>query len=542
MNFLNNKTVALLTAAVMAASVPVSAAVVDNADGKGVTVSGQTDEPNSTIAIEVYKKGKTAKDLKDLTEAEKLEILVSYDGGVTDKDGGYSFTFDIPQGSGEYVAYAATEKTTLDAEEFVFVSNEDFENTVDDVKAAASTSDVETLIKNNTYELGLTEEQIKDVSTSGLAKVIYNSKNDLDKANRTETHELVQQALLVQKLNDGKVSNIYNEDVKNTMFDDSDIKDFYNRDYVTAKLEADFTNRMSNRGFESIEEYKDALAEAFVLATIRYPNGNGNVEDIVTAFESKIGVNASALSSNVWSGLAGENIASYAALANKIDSLDGGSSTGGGNGGGGGGGGGSYSKLPNAGISGIEKEDPETIPTEIYTDLDGYDWAKTAIVTLSEKKILSGDGNGGFRPGDNITREEFCKLVVAAFELSTDDAKNDFNDVDDNEWYAEYVKIAAANGVVNGIGNGSFGIGQNITREDMAVMLYRAYTLSLKLDTDAKKVKFGDDASIADYAKDAVYALKAKSVINGVDGTNFAPKNLAQRAEAAKMIYALIQD
>ncbi|MDY4212287.1 MAG: S-layer homology domain-containing protein, partial [Eubacteriales bacterium] len=88
-----------------------------------------------------------------------------------------------------------------------------------------------------------------------------------------------------------------------------------------------------------------------------------------------------------------------------------------------------------------------------------------------------------------------------------------------------------------------FGIGMNITREDMAVMIYRAYRLNVKkIGEYEKEFAFADDENISDYAKEAVYVLKNMSVINGTDNGNFAPKSLATRAEASKMLYGLIQD
>lgn len=542
MNFFNNKTAALITAAALTVSGSAFAAVTDNTDGKGVTISGSTGEANVPIAIEVYSKGKKATDLKNLTEAERLKILICYDGGMTDENGNYSFTFDISQGSGEYTAYAATEKNALTAEDFVFVSNTDFEDMIEDLNDAADKKAVEGLIKTKTYEMGLKTEDIDGVNVSELAEIILNQKNEtaFDKTDRTKAHNIIQTALYVQKLNEGKISNIYDEDIKFTLLNSSDIKDWYGKSYVTLNLKSDFTARMSNRGFKSITAYTDALAEAFALATVRYPNGNGNVQDIVTDFASEIGVSGIAIKNSVWAEIAGENFSDYSALASKIKSLNSTSSSGGSSGSGGGS---SYSSLRDSTVTGLEKEPvPETIPDEIYSDLDGYDWAVDSVVALTEKGIISGDGNGTFRPADSITREEFCKLVVSAFGLTADSATAGFNDVDSGDWYADSVAIAAANGVVNGVADGVFGVGQSITREDMAVMLYRAYTKTVAEMTKTTDFEFDDDNSIADYAKEAVYAMKAAGVINGIDGANFAPKDTARRAEAAKMIYALIQD
>ena len=86
-----------------------------------------------------------------------------------------------------------------------------------------------------------------------------------------------------------------------------------------------------------------------------------------------------------------------------------------------------------------------------------------------------------------------------------------------------------------------FGTGQNITRQDMAVMLYNALQYrNVNMTTDG--FKFDDDWQIADYAKPAVGALHAMGAINGVTETTFEPLGLATRAQAAKIIYSVLNE
>ena len=107
-------------------------------------------------------------------------------------------------------------------------------------------------------------------------------------------------------------------------------------------------------------------------------------------------------------------------------------------------------------------------------------------------------------------------------------------------WYAEYIDIAAETGIINGIGNNMFGIGEDIKRMDMAVVIYNAALIGgVEFNTDSEK--FVDDSDIADYAKTAVYALKSIGVINGKDGGKFEPNASATRAEVAKIIEALLK-
>ena len=91
-------------------------------------------------------------------------------------------------------------------------------------------------------------------------------------------------------------------------------------------------------------------------------------------------------------------------------------------------------------------------------------------------------------------------------------------------------------GIVKGIAGDRFGTGLNITREDMAVMAYKASGLSKGGDCSG----FADYSQISDYAKDAVAAMKEHGIITGRGNNEFAPKAYATRAEAAKIICMLL--
>ena len=113
------------------------------------------------------------------------------------------------------------------------------------------------------------------------------------------------------------------------------------------------------------------------------------------------------------------------------------------------------------------------MPADIFTDLAGSDWAKDAIVSLAEEGIISGRGDGTFAPQDNVTREEFVKIIVSAFLDEENNSGSQFADVDKNAWYAPYIYTAYNAGIVSGIGEDAFGVGMLVTRQDMAAILYR---------------------------------------------------------------------
>lgn len=181
------------------------------------------------------------------------------------------------------------------------------------------------------------------------------------------------------------------------------------------------------------------------------------------------------------------------------------------------------------------KDDEKT-----FYDLDGFEWAKDYINSLSSKKVINGFGDGTFKPGNKVTREEFVKMLVVALNLKGD-IKLGFNDVDSTHWAYGYIKTAVASGIVNGISDTEFGITSEITRQDMAVMAYRAAKKVGKLNNiEPDKNNFSDESDIADYAKDAIAYMKSAGIINGVGENMFNPLGTATRAETAVVISKII--
>jgi len=210
-----------------------------------------------------------------------------------------------------------------------------------------------------------------------------------------------------------------------------------------------------------------------------------------------------------------------------------------------GGGGNDYSGGGGApGGSGYKPEEfipqiPDEVikPTNAFNDLSSVPWAKESIEALALKGIISGRGNGIFAPNDNVTRAEFCKMIALAFNLVDEKAICDFDDVESGAWYYMYIASAKAQGIINGREDNKFSPDATITREEMAAIALRTINKDVKAATE----KFADDASISDYAKDAVYTLKELGIINGVGENMFSPKAVVTRAMAAKVIYMLIK-
>ena len=172
----------------------------------------------------------------------------------------------------------------------------------------------------------------------------------------------------------------------------------------------------------------------------------------------------------------------------------------------------------------------------MFGDVSKSHWAYESILTLKKNKIVSGNENNLFEPENNITREEFIKMTGIALGIVDEDAECEFDDVDKDDWCYKYVASAKKHGIAEGVEKNRFGTGELITREDMAVIISRAYNL-----TSEDSASFKDESLISDYAKGAVAALANEKIINGFEDGTFRPKAFATRAEAAKIICGLVK-
>ena len=132
--------------------------------------------------------------------------------------------------------------------------------------------------------------------------------------------------------------------------------------------------------------------------------------------------------------------------------------------------------------------------------------------------------------------------VLWRYEGEPDAPANTFSDVKSGTWYSNAVSWAAANGVVNGVGNNKFDPEGKITREQMATILFR-YAQKEGIDT-SKRGNLGDfpDANrVSSYAKDAVQWAVGEKIINGSDG-KLLPQGSATRAQVATILVRFIEN
>lgn len=173
--------------------------------------------------------------------------------------------------------------------------------------------------------------------------------------------------------------------------------------------------------------------------------------------------------------------------------------------------------------------------TTVFDDTKNH-WGKDYISYVMQASLFNGMGMG-FEPDTAMTRAMFVTVLGRVYEKKTgtltqyENAPR-FTDADYNSWYGKYVGWASGAGVVNGVGNSLFAPDTPITREEMAVMLFR-FAKAVPSD---KEVEFSDFESVSDWAKDAVAYCVEKGYIAGDNNNCFLPRNNATRAEVSALI------
>lgn len=175
-----------------------------------------------------------------------------------------------------------------------------------------------------------------------------------------------------------------------------------------------------------------------------------------------------------------------------------------------------------------------------FLDVPEEHWVHKAVSTFSLLKFIEGTSDMEFSPDANIKREDFIKICVSAFGIYDDNSETSFKDVSKNDYFYKYVASAIANGLVQGQSENTFGAGLLLTRQDMAVIVYRlCQNIKTDITDNGIYIPFSDETIFADYAKEAIIYLARSGIVNGRGNNLFAPKDYCTRAEAVKMLYEL---
>jgi predicted GH43/DUF377 family glycosyl hydrolase len=176
-----------------------------------------------------------------------------------------------------------------------------------------------------------------------------------------------------------------------------------------------------------------------------------------------------------------------------------------------------------------------------FQDIGDTAWAQASIEALAAREVVLGVSADNFAPGNPVTRAEFVTLLMRSFGKTNEQAPPpSFQDMDQDDWYYSYVAAAEQLGVISGREDGSFGGGEVISRQDMAVMANRIIqAMNVKLPAGTSPEAFNDTSDIADYAVEAISAMQNAGILEGSNGS-FMPNEISTRAQAAVIIYRIM--
>ena len=178
-----------------------------------------------------------------------------------------------------------------------------------------------------------------------------------------------------------------------------------------------------------------------------------------------------------------------------------------------------------------------------FVDVPESQWFYDDVYFAVSNGLFNGIDEVTFAPGASMTR---AMLVTVLYRLEGQPAVyggSAFTDVAADQWYTDAIIWATRNGIVNGLGNGKFGTNDNVTREQMAAILYR-YAQNCGYDTTARANLNGytDAAKISTYAQEAMSWANAMGLINGRTATALAPTGTATRAEVAAIFHRFVEN
>lgn len=503
---------------------------------------------DGTISLVIGELG-AAKDVSVSVKSDANKRVYE-DQLLTDENGKVSLLFNMTSAtSGDYTVTVSVSGKNPISKPMAYINANEYNTinpaaTIDSAVSIGNVNAIENLISSNYNVLGVSKSLFEKGSAAEvsvlLADKVKTEKIVMSDLSSKEVSELVKKMFIISAIGRGNIENVFDYETELNLKTDENAQWYY-KSFVTEEVQKDMTLRLK-ASYTTEKGFYDKVEEAYVLSIVKNPDGEGNLREVIEHFSNEIGITERG-NNATYTKLKGNNFSSYAALKNEFNRLQESSLIPSGGGSSAGGSMDMGTSKPSQYIVDSEKVDeekPTTLPYDIFDDLSDFEWAKQSIVYLAEKGIVTGKSDKAFCPADNITREEFMTLLVRAFAEKAVLENVAFTDVESGAWYEEYLGKAVAAGITEGYDDGRFGIGDNISRQDMACMLNRvAKYAGIVLEIEKSEV-FSDDALISDYAKKSVYVLRDAEIINGIDEDTFAPQEFATRAQAAKVIFELL--
>ncbi len=521
---------------------------VTDSKTNAVSVSGQQNG-NGRCSVLILNPGYTSSD----ADSSKAETIADFRSGMFEED--YRFDINLAPSDGGVYTVIVNDGTNVHETGFAYYPEEKKLEAINKLNSSDSIADVaDEVIENfglsyaSLYTEGKKSEIYKAIENAVSALNPSKLPDDVDLA-----YDILSEALLCAAYNSSDealtVANdkiLYADTVLNIVNTDE------YEDYIK-NLSVDGRRKVNALLLSGRYKTLDDVREAFnclvpvCVITDYKESGFGHVMTYLEKYDEYFeenGVDISKIKraanvNSLLSELAGSDAEAPSDFISIIKSYTKSDSSGstGGRGSGGGGGGSLQPVVVNPGITSGFLPSEKAVPFE---DLDGVEWALEAITELYGRKVINGKSFNAFDPSSPVTRAEFVKMTVLAFELTSGSESAGFTDVDESAWYAPYVKIASSLGIVSGMGDGSFKPDEFITREQSAVILCKLGDYA-GFEFNESKTVFSDENAISEWAKDSVKKLHGSGIINGRENNVFAPSDNITRAESAKLIYEMTQ-
>lgn len=473
----------------------------------------------------------------------------------TEADGSYRLTFRMPEEAktGYYsIAVGALGKSEPVKQDFYYAKKADIDNILNAINNSSSASDVSKKIEENIEVLNIPFDWYRILDNSGktaVAEALYRAKpySAIGAATDVAFGELAIQVFRCVDSADRIAAALQTfAEVYNINADTAACYDLYN----SFDFQAEANAIMAGYSCKSTAEIIKAYNESTLLAAVNHAADPAEIAELIEKYKSVI-----PFSLNSYNNSDKEKIVSYLYKCNAFRSMNelekainnagSGQSSGKPSGGGSGGGGGSSSSVVNLAPPVKNEINNDTEQNDdknnTFDDLGSVAWAKEAIEYLADKKIITGIGGNRFDPDSFVTREQFVLMIMKAFDMIDTSAVCDFDDVPATHWAYEAVASACQNEIIFGVDAREFGAGQAITRQDMAVIVYRAAKKAGYQFENSGDLSFSDTTEIADYARESVSAMSAAGIIKGHPDFRFAPLENTTRAQAAQVIYAVVK-
>jgi len=488
-----------------------------------------------------------------VSKVKYVEVITSKDGGAYETDlyldatgiydciiasEGYKETFQI--------IYTNKDENTA----AIAAINAAEETELYDILCLPDTAKQLMLAESNLYAAVQSDTTVKEgtLPLQKVAKLVYDYKSETQVQEPEIFSTMMQKAALVVALNGDCATGISDIGLYEDVLE---LESLGLKEYYLPENALHLTTLLKKNRINTIVDFNTILRDSIIFTNIQFGDNLDNIVKMLKQFSSELGVAEEQITNDSVRSILGQPFSLVTDVGNAIKGyapnptptprpIIGGGSFGGG---GGGGGGAAVAPSVNGTFSDIYENPAGSTEGIIpFVDLEDVSWAKPAINALYTKGIVAGKTKTEFCPNDSITREEFVKLLTAAFSLDVVGSGMQFEDVNETDWYYDYVRSAYYAEIVNGVSETLFGAGQPITRQDIAVMSYRAANISgVEISSKAEAVTFLDEDAIAKYAYEAVKAMQSSGILNGDETGNFRPAEHATRAEAAKIIFSIYQ-